>query len=548
MQAELSVAHPVRLERCPGTVAGRLTASRAARSGALWGIVFGIAIASSEISYTTIYKTQTQRDALAAAYGSNKATSALFGPAPQLQTVAGFTVFKISMTLMIIGAVWGLLLSTRLLRGEEDDGRWDILLSGQTTRRGAAMQGLAGLGAGLLVLWLITAVVTVLSGRGSKVDIAAGPSLYFALAMVATACMFLALGALTSQLAATRRQAASFAAACLGVAYALRMIGDAGVGLHFMVWLSPLGWVEELQPLTAPQPLALVPIIAFTGVVAVVAVWLAGRRDVGASIVPDGARSEPHLRLLFGPTGLAIRLMRATVIGWWIAIAVSALLFGLIAKSAGTTISGSSVQEVFSKLGATGFGADAVLGVCFLILAVLVAFVAAGQVTAARSEESGGGLDHILTRPVSRSSWLGGRLGVAVVVLLTGGILGGLFAWLGAATQHSGVHFVTLLGAGVNLVPPAITVLGIGVLTFGVCPRLTSAVVYGLLAWSLLLVIVGGIGAVNHWVLDTSVFHQMASAPAVPPHWEANGIMTAVGVGAALLGGFVFQRRDLQQA
>ncbi len=548
MQAELAVGQPVHRERWPGAVAGRLTASRAARSGTLWGLVFGVAIASSEISYTTIYKTQAQRDALAAAYGSNKATSALFGPAPQLQTVAGFTVFKISMTLMVLGAVWGLLLATKLLRGEEDDGRWDILLSGQTTRRGAAVQALAGLGVGLLMLWLITAIITVLCGRDSKVDIAAGPSLYFALAMVATACMFLAVGALTSQLAATRRQAASFAAAFLGVAYALRMIADAGVGLHFMIWLSPLGWVEELQPLTASQPLALVPIIAFTVVTAAVAVWLAGRRDVGASIVADRSRAEPRLRLLFGPTGLAIRLMRAIVIGWGIAIAISGLLFGLIAKSAGTTISGSSVQEVFSKLGATGTGADAVLGVCFLILAVLVAFVAAGQVTATRSEESGGSLDHILTRPVSRSSWLGGRLVVAVVVLLSGGILGGLFAWLGAATQHSGVHFSTLLGAGVNLVPPAITVLGIGVLAFGVCPRQTSVVVYGLLAWSLLLVIVGGIGAVNHWVLDTSVFHQMASAPAVPPHWEANGIMTGIGVGAALLGGFAFRRRDLQGA
>ena len=538
----------MRPDRVAGTVVGRLTESRAVRSGALWGLIFGIAIASSEISYVTIYKTQAQRDALAAAYGSNKATSALFGPAPQLQTVAGFTVFKISMTLMILGAVWGLLLSTKLLRGEEDDGRWELLLSGQTTRRGAATQALGGLGAGLLVLWAITAVITVLSGRGSSVDIAAGPSLFFALAMVATACMFLAVGALTSQLAATRRQAASFAAAFLGVAYAIRMIADAGVGLHAMIWASPLGWVEELQPLTSPQPLALLPIVVFAVVTAAVAVWFAGRRDVGASMVSDRSRSEPHVWLLFGPTGLAIRLMRATVIGWGIAIAVSGLLFGLIAKSAGTTISGSSVHEVFTKLGVAGSGADAVLGVCFLILAVLVAFVAAGQITQARAEESGGSLDHIVTRPVSRSSWLGGRLAVAVVVLLLGGVAGGLFAWLGAASQHSGVNFVTLLEAGVNLVPPALTVLGIGVLAFGIRPRLTSAAVYGLLAWSLLLVVVGGIGAVNHWVLDTSVFHQMASAPAVPPRWEANGIMTAVGVGAALLGGFVFHRRDLQGA
>ena len=299
MQADLAVGQPVRLERRPGTVVGRLTASRAVRSGTLWGLIFGVAIASSEISYTTIYKTQAERDALAAAYGSNKATSALFGPAPQLQTVAGFTVFKISMTLMILGAVWGLLLSTKLLRGEEDDGRWDLLLSGQTTRSGAATQALAGLGAGLFMLWAVTAVITVLSGRSSSVDIAAGPSLYFALAMVAAACMFLAVGALTSQLAATRRQAASFAAAFLGVAYAVRMIADAGVGLYWLIWMSPLGWVEELRPLTAPQPLALVPIIVFTVILAVAAARLAGdpRRGREHRAGPVALRAAPPTAL-----------------------------------------------------------------------------------------------------------------------------------------------------------------------------------------------------------------------------------------------------------
>ncbi len=530
----------------PGAVVGRLTARRAGRSGVVWGFIFGLAIASSQISYVRIYKTTAERDALAAAYGSNKATSALFGPAPQLQTVGGFTVFKISMTLMILGAVWGLLLSTRLLRGEEDEGRWELLLSGQTTRRGAAVQALTGLAVGLLALWAVTAVITVLSGHASSVHIAAGPSVFFALAMVATACMFLGVGALTSQLAATRRQAASFAAAFLGVTYAVRMIADAGVGLHWMIWLSPLGWVEELQPLTSPQPVALLPIVVFTVTVAAAAVLFAGIRDVSASIVPDRSHSRPHLRLLFGPTGLAIRLMRATVIGWGVAIALSGLLFGLIAKSAGATISGSSVEQVLSKLGATGTGADAVLGVCFLILAVLVAFVAAGQIVLARSEESGGRLDHILTRPVSRASWLGGRLVVAAAVLLLGGVAGGIFAWFGAESEHTGVSFTTLVGAGVNLVPPAITILGVGVLAFGVRPRSTSVVVYGLLGWSILLTIVGGIGAINHWILDTSVFHQMAAAPAVPPHWVANAVMTAIGVGAALVGGLMFCRRDLQ--
>ncbi len=324
------------------------------------------------------------------------------------------------------------------------------------------------------------------------------------------------------------------------------MIADAGVGLHGLIWASPLGWVEELQPLTAPQPLALVPIFCFTVVLAFAAVRLAGSRDVGASVVPDRTTGEPHLRLLSGPTGLAVRMTRPTVIGWWVAIAVSGLLYGLIAKSAGGTISGSSVHKVFLKLGASGTGAEAVLGVCFLVLAVLVAFVGAGQLTAARSEESEGRLDHLLVRPVSRTSWLGGRLLVAVAVLLVSGIGAGAFVWLGVATQHTGIRLTTLLEAGVNLVPPAVAILGIGVLVFGIRPRMVSLAIYSLLGWSLLIVTVGGIGAVNHWVLDTSVFHQMASAPAVAPHWEANGVMMAIGCTGALLGGLAFRRRDLQ--
>ena len=408
MAAKLPVRVPPALGRSPGTVVAGLTARRAVRSGVIWGYIFGVAIASSALSYAKIYKTTAERDALAATYGSDKAITALFGPAPQLQTVAGFTAFKISMTLIVLGAVWGLLTSTRLLRGEEDGGRWEVLLAGQTTRRGAAAQALGGLGAGVLVLWAVTAVITIVAGQDSSVGIAPGPALYFALAMVATAVMFLAVGALTSQLAATRRQAASYAAAFLGVAYAVRMIADAGVGLQGLIWVSPLGWVEELRPLTAPQPLALLPVAVFTAVVATMATELADGRDVGASLLPDRARSRPHPRLLSGPTGLAIRLARPMTIGWWVAIGVAAALFGLIAKSAGGTISGSSVQQVFAKLGAPGSGADAVLGACFLILAVLVAFTAAGQLTAARSEESGGRLDHLLARPVSRSSWLAG--------------------------------------------------------------------------------------------------------------------------------------------
>lgn len=543
--ASLGTSRPT---RSPASVVAGLTARAASRSGAVWGAVFGIAVAASAVSYTTLYTSETQRRALAAAYGANHATTALFGPAPELDTVAGFTAFKVSMSLMVLGAVWGLLTTTRLLRGEEDEGRWELLLAGRTTMRRATVRALAGLGVGVVVLWTLTAAGTVLAGRDAKVAIAPGPACFFALAMVATAAMFVGVGGVTSQLAGTRRQAAAWAATALGIAYAVRLVADAGVGLHGLIWLSPLGWVEELGALTDPRPVALLPIAVFTGFLVTVTAALAGRRDIGASVVADHDRSRPRLALLSRPAGLAVRLARPTVLAWWTAITVSGLLYGMIARSAGATITGSSVHQVFTRLGATGTGAGAVLGVCFLVLGVLVAFVAAGQLTAARGEEASGRLDNLLVRPVSPGGWLGGRVGIAVGALLVAGVLGGVAAWVGAASQHAGVRIGAVVLAGVNLVPPAVVILGLGVLVLGVAPRATSGVVYGYLAWSLLVLVVGGIGATSHWVLDTSVFHQMAAAPAVPVDWTANAVMVGV---AAVLGGtgvLAFRRRDLAGA
>ena len=145
------------------------------------------------------------------------------------------------------------------------------------------------------MLWALTAAVTVVGRTGLETcDFAAGPALFFALAMVGAAVMFLAVGALTSQLAATRRQAAAYGAAMLGVAYAVRMVADAGVGLDWLRWASPLGWVEELRPLDSAPPLALIPIGPSPPLLAAVAV-APGRRAATSARAssPTGPPATP---------------------------------------------------------------------------------------------------------------------------------------------------------------------------------------------------------------------------------------------------------------
>jgi ABC-2 type transport system permease protein len=546
MPADPAVSAPAAAGRLPSTVVARLTAKKAARSGALWGYFFGICVASSALTYLSSYKTRAARENLVASFGSNTALAALFGPAHQLQTVAGFTAYKVLGFLSIVGAVWGLLAGTRLLRGEEDAGRWELLLAGQTTRRGAAAQALAGLGAGLAALFAVTALVTVVTGRSSKVHFAVGEAVFFALALVCSAAVFLAVGALASQLAATRRQAAAYGGYALGACYVLRMVADSGVGLDWLRWATPFGWVELLQPLTAPDWLPLLPTATFIVALAGATVHLAGTRDLGASVFPDRSSAPMRPQLLNGALGLAARLMRPTVVAWGAALAVTAFIFGFIAKPAGVALSGSnSINRVLSHLGAHGAGADAYLGIAFLMMSIMLVFVAAGQVTASRAEEAEGRLDHLLVRPLSRWSWLGGRVLEATAVLVVGGLGVGVFAWLGAASGHAGLPFSSIVDAGLNMAPPALFVVGVGALVIGVWPRATSIATYGLIVWSILVTLVGGFSNNNHWLLDTSLFHQMAPAPASAPNWTAGGVMIAIGAAAAMVGAAAFRRRDL---
>src|SRR4028119_2029723 len=66
-------------------------------------------------------------DALAA----NPAIRTLFGEPLALDDPGGFTVWRTGTVLAVLVAVWAALAAVRILRGEEEAGRWDLLLAGR---------------------------------------------------------------------------------------------------------------------------------------------------------------------------------------------------------------------------------------------------------------------------------------------------------------------------------------------------------------------------------------------------------------------------------
>jgi ABC-2 type transport system permease protein len=535
--------------RNPGLVVAGRVSRRAARSGALWGLVFGLFVVVQTLGYVSDYKTQAARDQLARAFGTNAGLNALLGQAHDINTVAGWASWRFVGIVTILGSIWGLLTSTRLIRGDEEVGYYELLLAGQTTRGRAGGQAVAGLGAGLLAMFAVTALGTIVAGRSASVGFSLGQCLYFSVTLMAGAAMFLAIGALASQLASTRRRAAGLAGVVFGIAYALRMAADSAPGLHWLVWLSPLGWIEEARPLTDPRPLALLPVLVLLVAITAVTLHLAAGRDLGAAAWPGGDSSRPHLALLGGPTGLAVRLMRPVALGWLLAVAGFSVLLGTVAESSTKDITGSKgVSQAIGRLGGQGSSIVAYLGLTFLVLALLIALVSAGQITAMRTEEADGHLENLLVRAESRTSWFAGRLGLSCLLLVAAGLLAGIGAWAGAASEHSGVRFWSLVTAGLNVVPPGLFLLGLGALALGAWPRRTSAVVYGYLAWSFIVEFAGGVVHTSHWLLDTSVFFHMVPAPATSPDWSSAAVITGLGVLGAVLGGLLLHHRDLKSA
>ncbi|MGZ4119958.1 MAG: hypothetical protein ACXVQS_04790 [Actinomycetota bacterium] len=522
------------------------TAKRAGKQGALWGYLFGAMIYATARQYPSLFPDAASRAKIALSVQGNAGFEALFGQIHGIDTVAGYTAYKVGMTLMILGAIWGLLLATRLLRGEEDAGRWELFLSGQTTRARAATQAAIGLGVGVIALWAPTAILTIAIGTSSKVNISVGASLFFATSVVASAAMFMAIGMLVGQLSATRHDANVIGAGMLAGSYLVRMAADSDAGIRWLRWASPLGWIEELRPLTGSRGFAFLPIVALVTVVVAVSIRLAKQRDLEASAFASRDTAKPRTFLLGGQAGLTVRLTRPAIIAWTVAMVATGLVFGLVAQAAGTALRGSpTLERVISRLGGTRAGVESYLGLTFAIAAGLVAIAVAGQIAAIRNEEAAGHLDHLLVRPVGRWRWLTVRLCVGAGLVVGASVLAGLAAWAGAASQHTGVPVSDLIKAGLNVTPPALFVLGVGGLAFGVWPRGSIGVAYGLVVWSFVIETFASITSSSHWLRDTSPLLHIAPAPAAAPNWTAAAWLVGLGLLAAGAGVAAFWRRDL---
>lgn len=415
------------------------------------------------------------------------------------------------------------------------------MLAGPLGRGAAFAAQLVAIGLGVLVLWGAELAGFVVAG------LPVGGSAYLALATASVACVFAGIGAVASQLAPTRRVALELGGVVVAASLLLRAVADTSGTAGWLRWLTPLGWAEELRPFGGAESAVLaLPLLATVALLLGAAVIGAGR-DLGSGLLRARDTSAPRLHLLSSPTAQALRESRGSLLAWLAGIGVFAFVLGLISQGISAAGISKSLQEQIAKLGAGSILTPVgYLGFVFLFFVLALSVFACAQVGAAHRDESDQQLETELSLPVSRTSWLGGRLALAAGAAAVLSLAAGLFAWAGAASVGVHVSLARLAGAGANCLPVALLFLGVAALAYGIVPRASAGVSYGLVIVAFLWQTVGSLVGAPGWLVDLTPFAHVGLVPAAPFRAGAAAAMTALGLLAATGALAAFRRRDLQ--
>ena len=492
------------------------------------------------VGYRDAYPTLSSRLAFARSFADNKAIRLFYGVPHDLLAVSGYTAWRVGGTLAIFAAVFGLLAAVRALRTEEDTGRMELVLAGSVGRGTAYLSALAAIAAGILILGIAEFAGLVLS------DLPAGGSAELALATASVVPVFVGVGALTSQLASTRRMALELGGAAVGLFLALRVIADTSPGAGWLRWATPLGWAEEVRPFTGAHPIVLTLPALATVLLLVVGARIGAGRDIGTGVLRVRESAEPRLCLLSSPTMQALRSERTSLIVWLCSVGAFAYITGVIAKSTSTAGISKSLQREVAKLGTgsivtpTGY-----LAFVFIFFVLAVSLFVCAQIAAARHEEAEERLQTLLSLPVSRRRWLGGRLVLAASAATAISLTAGLLTWVGAELGGVHISLTGMLEAGLNCLPVALMFLGIAALAYAIVPRASAGLSYGLVTVAFLWDLFGSLLSVPHWLVQATPFAHVGLVPAQPFRAGAALIMLGIAATSALAAVWFFQRRDL---
>lgn len=507
----------------------------------IWVLALGGLTVYTAVGLGAIYPTAADRQGRAAVI-SNPAGVLLSGPGygTDHYTLGAMIANELALSVLVAAAIMSIQLVVRQTRAEEEAGRAELVRAAVVGRR-------APLTAALCQAAVAdTAVVVVIAAGLAGSGLAVVDAFAMALGIGLTGLLFGAAAAVTAQISEHARAASGWALAALAAAAAVRGVGDiAGVHGSALSWFSPIAWAQQTRPFVDLRWWPLLLSVAVVVGLVVAAYRLVAVRDVGAGLVAPRRGPAGAGRSLSGVAGLALRLQRASLLGWGIALLLLGAVFGSLADKVAAMVASNPRLHAAVGVGVNSDLTKGFFAAAAQYLAVGVAAFAVASVLRAYAEETSGHTEVVLATAVDRRRYLGGGLavsGLASTLLL---VLAGLGTGLAAAavTGDTGLA-VAQVGAQLVRLPAVLLLAGVAVALLGVAPRLV-ALAWLPVTWAVLVAAFGPLLSLPGWAQKLSPFAWLPRVPDEPVDWVPIVLVAAVAAVLGALGLTGFRRRDV---
>jgi ABC-2 type transport system permease protein len=502
-----------------------------------WLYILTVSVVGTAYSFKKTYLTAASRQHLAQVSNHTATILATNGPVPGT-SVGALTYWKFGVGGAALAAIMTIFIVIRHTRGDEEEGRLELVRAGNVGRGAPLTAALLEAGIASLGLGVLVAAGLIAIGQPT------GGSVAFGLSWAASGLVFAAIAAAAAQLSANARTCRGLALIVLAASFLLRAAGDASGagGPRWLSWPSPVGWAEKMQPFGTERWWLLAPMAALTAVMAAAGYVLAARRDLGAGLLrerPGRAGADAALR---GPLGLAWRLQRGPLIAWTVSFASAGAVFGSVAHGIDGLLGGADgVRNAIREMGRQQALINAYLAELMGIFGLIAAVYAVQAILRLHSEETGRRAEQVLATSVGRVRWSAAHLvmavaGTAVILAATGAGAGVSY---GLAVHDVGGQLPRELGAALAQLPAALVIGGVAALLFGVLPR------FAVLSWAAvvlvaLLGLLGPVFKVGQRVMDISPFTHVPPLPggqltATPLIWLSIVAVLLAAAGVAAL-------------
>ena len=511
------------------------------------------------------------RDALISMF-ENPALVAMMGP--NYATLAdGFGAMYTTLMLLWTALTVGLMnifLIVRNTRADEEKGRFEVLRSLPVGR-------LANLNAAFITALIVNVILALVVGLGmfavGDVSMDLSGSLLWGAALGAIGLVFAAFAGLFSQLSSNSRGAMGYSFAALGFFYLLRAPGDMNPDLEILSRISPLGLVLRTQAYAGNYWWPILILIVVAVVVAAVAYRLNYLRDIEQGIIPARPGRADGSILMRTPTGFTFRLLKVSLIIWFLSMFSFAGSYGtvlgevdefiannemyqqLMLGPAGVefvTEAGLSSDEIVDILRAAVAAEGFTLPELFAstinnIMAIFALVPVLLFILKVKSEEKDTRAELVLATPVCRYKYIGGYAAIAFIFAIIIPIAYALGIFLVGQPMMANPEDLTLgflLQSNLLYIPASWFMIGLTIFLIGLKPKAVG-LIWGYFAFSFLIMFFGRMEIFPAWTEYLSPFGWIPLLPMDEVTVLPLVVLTTIAVVLTGFGFYFYRNRDI---